>query len=167
MLNILPGHILNLNMPDVLIAILVLTAIFWCILLFLYFRYKHFRKRIHFKLEAENVISMHKQKDIERQMQALAKGNKDVRLMRYNFVLDDYNQIAYKSLNKIRNSITGVPSDIIALIPAARWLFDNYQMMYRQIKKVRSSGTSYEVLPILKNKEYMGYPRVYILAKSW
>lgn len=166
MLNILPGHILNLNMPDVLIAILVLTAIFWCILLFLYFRYKHFRKRIHFKLEAENVISMHKQKDIERQMQALAKGNKDVRLMRYNFVLDDYNQIAYKSLNKIRNSITGVPSDIIALIPAARWLFDNYQMMYRQIKKVRSSGTSYEVLPILKNKEYMGYPRVYILAKK-
>jgi len=153
-------------MPDGLIAILILTAIFWCILLFLYFRYKHLRKRIHFKLEAEDNLSMHKPKDIIQQIAALAAEHKDVKLMRYNFVLDDYNQVAYKRLNKIRKSITGVPSDIIALIPAARWLFENYQMMYRQIKKVRSSGTSYEVLPILKARQYRGYPRVYILAKK-
>jgi len=165
-LNILAGGTFLLNIPDGLIALLVLTAIFWCILIFLYFRYKHFRKRIHFKLEEESTISAYKQKDIEKQMLALASKHKDVKLMRYNFVLDDYNQIAYKRLNKIRNSITGVPADIIALIPAARWLFDNYQMMYRQIKKVRSSGTSYEVLPILKTKEYRGYPRVYVLAKK-
>jgi len=165
-LNILLGHGFFLKMPDGLIAILVLTAIFWCILLFLYFRYKHLRKRIHFQLEAEDKIRMYKPKDIRRQMLELAAGHKDVRLMRYNFVLDDYNQVAYKRLNQIRNSITSVPSDIIALIPAARWLFDNYQMMYRQIKKVRSSGTSYEVLPILKAKQYRGYPRVYILAKK-
>lgn len=166
MLNILVGRGFFLNMPDEWIAILVLTVICWCILLFLYFRYKHFRKQIHFKLEAEDGNTIYKPKDIQRQIMALAAGHKDVRLMRYNFALDDYNQVAYKRLNKIRKSITGVPSDIIALIPAARWLFDNYQMMYRQIKKVRSSGTSYEVLPILKNREYRGYPRVYILAKK-
>jgi DNA-binding Xre family transcriptional regulator len=121
---------------------------------------------VHFNLEAADSKATLKSKDIEQQIFALAAGHRDVKLMRYNFVLDDYNQIAYKRLNSIRNSITGVPSDIIALIPAARWLFDNYQMMYRQIKKVRTSGTSYEVLPILKAEEYRGYPRVYILAKK-
>jgi len=165
-LNILLGYRFFLNMPDRLIAILVLTAIFWCILVFLYIRYRHLRKRIHFQMETEDTISMYKPEDIRRQMLALAAEHKDVRLMRYNFVLDDYNQVAYKRLNKIRKSITAVPSDIIAMIPAARWLFDNYQMMYRQIKKVRSSGTSYEVLPILKARQYRGYPRVYILAKK-
>ena len=166
MLNILLGHVFSLNRPDGLIAILVLTAIFWCFLLLLYFRFRHLRRRMHFQPEDEDKAILYKPGEIRRQMLALAAEHKDVRLMRYNFVLDDYNQVAYKKLNKIRKSIMTVPSDIIALIPAARWLFDNYQMMYRQIKKVRSSGTSYEILPILKAQPYRGYPRVYILARK-
>jgi hypothetical protein len=57
-------------------------------------------------------------------------------------------------------------SDILSLIPAARWLFDNFQMMYREIKKVRTSGTSYAILPILITKQYRGFPRIYIVAKK-
>ena len=121
---------------------------------------------MHFQPEDEDKAILYKPGEIRRQMLALAAEHKDVRLMRYNFVLDDYNQVAYKKLNKIRKSIMTVPSDIIALIPAARWLFDNYQMMYRQIKKVRSSGTSYEILPILKAQPYRGYPSVYTGQKN-
>ena len=78
-------------------------------------------------------------KEWEQEMIELALDHKDVKPMRYNFVLDDYNQIAYKRLNRIRNYISEISSDIITLIPAARWLFDNFQMLYREIKNVRTS----------------------------
>lgn len=166
MLIDLEGQGFLINLPEGIIAFLILSAILWCILLFLYYRYNHFRKRVHFTLDSPDIKYMVNQKEKELQMAKLASSHKNVKLMRYNFVLDDYNQIAYKKLNYIRNSISAVPSEIIALIPAARWLFDNFQMMYREIKKVRTSGTSYEVLPILKSKEFRGYPRIYIVAKK-
>lgn len=160
------GHGFLFNLPEGIIAFLILSAILWCILLFMYYRYNHFRKRVHYTLNSPDTMDMVSRKERELAMQRLAQGHSCVRLMRYNFVLDDYNQIAYKKLNLLRNSISEVPSEIIALIPAARWLFDNFQMMYREIKKVRTSGTSYEVLPILRSKDVRGYPRVYIVAKK-
>ncbi len=105
-------------------------------------------------------------KDWEQQMMDLTKHHQNMKLMRYNFVLGDYNQTAYKKLNQIRSSISEISSDLIALIPAARWLFDNFQMLYREIKKVRTTGTSYEILPILRTKAYRGYPRIYVVAKK-
>ncbi|MEY8353883.1 glucoamylase family protein [Lachnospiraceae bacterium 54-53] len=96
----------------------------------------------------------------------LAESHRQVRLGGYSFVLNDYNQAAYKKLNKIRNRISAVSTDIISLIPAARWLFDNFQMLYREIKKVRTSGTGYAALPVLKGKEYRNFPRIYIVAKK-
>lgn len=155
-----------INMPAGIIAFLILIALIFCILLFLYYRFNHFRKKIHFSLDTPEIKEIIGTKEREQQMRELAADQRCVKLMRYNFVLDDYNQIAYKKLNRIRSSISGVSSEIIALIPAARWLFDNFQMMYREIKKVRTSGTSYEVLPILKSAEYKGYPRIYIVAKK-
>ncbi|MFT4144277.1 MAG: glucoamylase family protein [Mobilitalea sp.] len=99
-------------------------------------------------------------------MAKLSESHKHVKLLRFNFMLVNSNKIAYKKLKRIRKNISEISSDIISLIPAARWLFDNFQMMYREIKKVRISGTSYEVLPILRTKEYRGYPRIYVVAKK-
>uniref|UniRef100_UPI000AFCC70D hypothetical protein n=1 Tax=Clostridium sp. NkU-1 TaxID=1095009 RepID=UPI000AFCC70D len=96
----------------------------------------------------------------------LAESHSQVKLVGHSFVLNDYNQAAYKKLNKIRDSISSVSTDIISLIPAARWLFDNFQMLYREIKKVRTSGTSYAVLPVLESKEYRNFPRIYVVAKK-
>ncbi|MDF2905943.1 MAG: conserved rane protein of unknown function [Herbinix sp.] len=105
-------------------------------------------------------------KDWEQRMRELASGHKDVKLTRYNSILDKNNQIAYKRLNQIRDNISELSTDIISLIPAARWLFDNYQMLYREIKKFRASGTSYELLPILRSGENKGFPRIYVVAKN-
>ena len=102
----------------------------------------------------------------EQRMRELASGHIEVKLTRYNSVLDKNNQIAYKKLNQIRNNISELSTDIITLIPAARWLFDNYQMLYREIKKFRASGTSYELLPILVSGKNKGYPRIYVVAKN-
>ncbi|MEY8357143.1 glucoamylase family protein [Lachnospiraceae bacterium 54-53] len=144
----------------------MIIAALSCILVFIYYRFIHFRKRVNLPADITSINDILGQKEREQQMVNMAKNHKQVRLMRYNFVLGDYNKIAYKKLNQIRNNVSEIPADIIALIPAARWLFDNFQMMYREIKKVRTSGTSYEMLPILRTKEYRGYPRIYMVAKK-
>ncbi len=155
-----------INMPVGLKVLLSVIILIWCTILFLYYRFSHFRKKVYFNINTVEKLGTLGVKDWEQQMRELAASHRQIKLMKYNFVLDDYNQIAYKKLNRIRANISAISSDIITLIPAARWLFDNFQMMYREIKKVRTSGTSYEVLPILKTREYRGYPRVYILAKK-
>ncbi|ROR27116.1 putative glucoamylase [Mobilisporobacter senegalensis] len=152
-----------INMPEITRVIIILIILACLVLMMLYFRFNHYRKRVNIK--SIGITDKFGPKEWEQQMRDLALDHKDVKPMRFNFVLDDYNQIAYKRLNRIRNNISGVSADIIALIPAARWLFDNFQMLYREIKNVRNSGTSYEILPILRNKEFGGFPRIYIVAK--
>ena len=105
-------------------------------------------------------------KEWEKQMVSLSLIHKDVKWMRYNFIVGNYNQEAYKKLNQIRCTISDINSDIIALIPSARWLFDNFQMMYREIKKVKTTGTSYERLPVLRSGEYRSFPRIYVIARK-
>lgn len=151
-------------MPETTEVILILAILGFSVLMMLYFRFHHYSRRINIKsLES---IDKSGPKEWEQQMITLALTHKKVRSMKFNFVLNDYNQIAYKRLNRIRNKISFVSEDMIALIPAARWLFDNFQMLYREIKNVNSSGAGYEVLPILRDKEFRGFPRIYIVAKK-
>ena len=155
----------NINSLFLLIVLLILISLFCFVLLMLYYRLSHFGKKVNF-----SICSLKEDKlspsEWEKQMLDLAKSHNQVRLTGYNFVLNDYNQVAYKKLNKIRDSISAVSTDIISLIPAARWLFDNFQMLYREIKKVPTSGTGYAVLPVLKGKEYRNFPRIYVVAKK-
>jgi hypothetical protein len=155
-----------INSTFQIIVLFLLLAFIGFIILLLYYRFNHFGKKISFPLKLQNGEEKPGPKEWESQMRELASAHKEVRLIRYSFVLDDYNQIAYKKLNKIRDRISRLSADIISLIPAARWLFDNFQMMYREIKKVRTSGTSYAILPILKGKEHRGFPRIYVVAKK-
>ncbi len=155
-----------INSPFRIIILIILIALIIFILALLYLRFNHLGKRVHFPMQEDGADKKYGPREWEKQMLALAETHKEVSLFRYSFVLDDYNQIAYKKLNKIRDTISELSTDIISLIPAARWLFDNFQMMYREIKKVRTSGNSYEVLPILKTKEYRGFPRIYVVAKK-
>ncbi len=153
------------NLVQVIVLVLLLIFIGF-ILLLLYYRFSHFGKRVDFHEPPGKEEEKLCPKDWEKQMLELAESHDQVKLIRYSFVLDDYNQIAYKKLNRIRDSISEMSSDILSLIPAARWLFDNFQMMYREIKKVRTSGTSYAILPILMTKQYRGFPRIYVVAKK-
>lgn len=146
------------------IALIVFVLI--CILIFINHRLIHFRKKRNLIAELTGTKEILGQKEWVQMMIDMAKTHNHVKTIKYDNVLGDYNKTAYKKLNQIRNNISEIPADIIALIPAARWLFDNFQMMYREIKKVRVSGTSYEVLPILGIKEYRGYPRIYMVAKK-
>jgi hypothetical protein len=147
--------------------ILLILAASICLVLFvLYYRRYHFSKKVRFPACFQGEENKFDPNEWEKQMLELAETHSQVKLVGHSFVLNDYNQAAYKKLNKIRDSISAVSADIISLIPAARWLFDNFQMLYREIKKVRTSGTSYAVLPVLKGKEYRNFPRIYVVAKK-
>jgi len=123
-------------------------------------------KRGYKPIRSEKSKEMLGPKEWEQQMFNLARGHQNVKWMKYNGIVSQYNHEAYKNLNCIRTSISKVSSDIIALIPSARWLFDNFQMMYREIKKVKTIGAKDQTLPILKSGEYRGYPRIYVLARK-
>ncbi|WP_455717361.1 glucoamylase family protein, partial [Anaerosporobacter sp.] len=144
----------------------LIVAALICILLLIYYRFIHYEKRVSLPTKFTRVNNILGQKEWEQQMEDLANTHKNVKIMRHNFVLSVCSKIAHKKLNLIRNNISEISTDIITMIPAARWLFDNFQMMYREIKKVSNSGTSYEVLPILRTKEYRGFPRIYVVAKK-
>ncbi|WP_164473053.1 glucoamylase family protein [Clostridium sp. E02] len=136
------------------------------VLFLLYSRYHHSGRVVHFPLDVIEEGEKPGPGEWEREMLDLAENHTQVRLTGYSFVLNDYNHAAHKRLNQIRDSISVLSTDLIALIPSARWLYDNFQMLYREIKKVRTSGTSYAVLPILKTKEHKNFPRIYVVAKK-
>lgn len=102
----------------------------------------------------------------EQEMRKISREHKRVKWMFYNPIIEIRNQRAYKRINKIRKIFAAVSSDIIALIPAARWLFDNFPMIYRELKKVKTTGTSRKQLPVLLDGAYKGYPRIYIVARK-
>ena len=166
MLILLEGINFYINSPFLLVVLLILLALICFVLLMLYYRFYHFGKKVKFPIYSLGDGDKPGPGEWEKQMLDLAESHSQARLIGYSFVLNDYNQAAYKKLNKIRKSISALSTDIISMIPAARWLFDNFQMMYREIKKVRTSGTSYAVLPILKAKEYRNFPRIYVVAKK-
>lgn len=151
-------------LPELTVSLIIIFL--FIILLLIYYRFIHFRFRVHLPPEFTNTNDNVGQREWEQQMAKLSENHKHVKLSSFNFMLVSSNKTAYKHLKRIRKNISEISSDIISLIPAARWLFDNFQMMYREIKKVRISGTSYEVLPILQTKEYRGYPRIYVVAKK-
>lgn len=154
------NEILNrIGMVPILVVLIV--GMLWL----LYLRFHLTWKKVNFPIASFQSTKMPGPKEWEQTMGDFAKNHNNVTPAKFNFVLDDYNQVAYKKLNKIRDKISGMSTEVIILIPAARWLFDNFQMMYREIKRIRTSGTSYEILPILKEKEYRGFPRIYLVAK--
>lgn len=154
--------IVNMKMW-IIFAILIFCVA--CFLFCLYYRFIYSRKSVEIQSESNNFAYIPGPKEWEKQMIELSAKHHKVSRKRYNFVLEDRNKLAHRKLNRIRNTISDISADIIALIPAARWLFDNYQILYREIKKENTIDTSNR-LPILRKKEYRGNPRVYVLAKK-
>ncbi len=156
----------DIDSPPLPVILLILILLLGLVLSLLYYRFRNFGKKVDFSVRSPEKGDRPGPGEWEKQMLDLAESHSQVKLTGYSFVLNDHNQAAYQKLNKIRNSISAVSADIISLIPAARWLFDNFQMLYREIKKVRTLGIGYAVLPILKGKEYRNFPRIYVVAKK-
>jgi len=97
------------------------------------------------------------------QMTRLSGKLTQVRWQKHNLVISHSKKI-HKQMNEIRERIEEMPSDLLTLIPSARWLIDNFQMIYREIKKLNFSSTGRSPLPVLKAGQWKGLPRVYVIA---
>ncbi len=104
--------------------------------------------------------------DWEGDLRRLAISHREVKRKKYSFFLSNFNRVLYNKINRIRFSISKMSAGIITVIPSARWLFDNFQMIYREVKKIKATGRDYLALPVLLSTEYRGYPRIYVLAKK-
>lgn len=149
--------------PTFTFGLFLLVSILFFV--FFYYRYLHRVKMMFLPIETMQTKVKLSRSELERQMLNLSGTHKNVKWMKYNLVISNRNQIAYRNLNKIRNTLSKVSPEIIALIPAARWLFDNFQMLYRELKKVKTTGTSRKIIPILQDGEFRGYPRIYVAAR--
>lgn len=154
------------NVTNGLLIFGSLLILFVGIFIFYYSRYSRMRKRIILPVEISNTEKMLAPHELEQQMRNLSQTHKNVKWGKYNFFISDRNQAAYRELNKIRDTLSEVSPEIIVLIPAARWLFDNFQMLYSEIKKVKATVNIHGRLPVLKEGKYKGYPRIYVIARE-
>ena len=83
---------------------------------------------------------------------------------RKHSIIVRHSKTIHNEMNVIRAKIEKIPSDIITLIPSARWLIDNFQLIYREIKKLNFSTTGYARVPVLKSSQWKGLPRIYVIA---
>jgi cellobiose phosphorylase len=144
----------------------VFALIFFAVIVALFYRNIFLKKRAH--LHIDHIGSSHplNAAESDQHMKALAEIHQNVKYRRYNFIVGVRNQKAYDHLNEIRLFLENASSDIISLIPAARWIFDNFYMMHRELKKIKTTGTSQKKLPIITDGEFVGYPRIYVVARE-
>ncbi len=149
-----------------IIKITLLIILILGILLYLYYRLVYSRRCVELPKTESDLSHIPGPHEWEKQMEDLSLSHHNVVRHKYSFVLADRNKLVQKKLDKIRTTISEIPPDIISLIPSARWLFDNYQIMYREIEKESMCDISYKKLSIMKSKQYWGYPRIYLVAKN-
>lgn len=134
--------------------------------LFLFCQSLYCRKKAYSVMRAVTETKILGSDDLERMMFEFAPANKKVKLKRFNFTIKYRSDIAYRELNKIRDALSRVSPEIITLVPAARWLFDNFQIMYRELKKFNAADICEKRFPILLEGEFKGFPRVYAVAQK-
>ncbi len=81
-------------------------------------------------------------------------------------IIHDIQWRVYLNLQYIRRQLKQTPARTIALIPASLWLFDNYNLIYREIKRLQGSGSLRPLsrLPLLTVSSRRCYPRIYLIA---
>lgn len=134
--------------------------------LFLFCQSLYCRKKAYSVMRAVTETKILGSDDLERMMFEFAPANKKVKLKRFNFTIKYRSDIAYRELNEIRDALSRVSPEIITLVPAARWLFDNFQIMYRELKKFNAADICEKRFPILLEGEFKGFPRVYAVAQK-
>ncbi|HSK69122.1 MAG TPA: hypothetical protein VLA21_07655, partial [Candidatus Limnocylindria bacterium] len=99
------------------------------------------------------------------QLAALAARLTRVRWKKSGLVVTHSRRVLAR-MNAIRSRVEEVPSDIIRLVPSAIWVIDNFQMMYREIKKLTFSTSGYSPIPVLRDTGWKGKPRIYAIAQK-
>ncbi len=104
--------------------------------------------------------------ECKKYIKILAKQQVPTKNRRYNLEIRFLIEKAEKHINELRECLRGTHSSIISLVPAARWLFDNFYMVSREIMKEENDITGIKKLPVIIKGENKGYPRIFVLARA-
>lgn len=124
------------------------------------------RKLTHAFTSNSNSTHTFSAKEREKLIKQLARAQKNVCSCKYNHTMMYLTDYAYKHLRKIRRQLSGASSEIITLVPAARWIFDNYYTLYTELKKIQGANGRKRSMWILSSGAGKGYPRVYMIARE-
>ena len=74
----------------------------------------------------------------------------------------------YLRLQFVRRKLSKVPAEYITMIPSSLWLFENFHLLYRELKKFQAAGGAnrFRALPVINHGKGKGYPRIYALARE-
>jgi len=102
----------------------------------------------------------------EKMMRRLAK-KQVLRRRKHSSVLKNAQWRIYLNLQSVRRQLSKTPARTISTIPASLWIFDNYNLLYREIKKLHGTGVMRELsqLPNLETGLSKSCPRIYIIAR--
>lgn len=73
---------------------------------------------------------------------------------------------AFESLKAVRKTLENASPEILSVIPSARWLCDNFSLIYQKIKSLETGEFHSGNLPLLKIGMYRGYPRIYAICRQ-
>ncbi|MDW7656829.1 MAG: glucoamylase family protein, partial [Bacillota bacterium] len=142
---------------------LILLALIWIVLQAV--RKHYVRKHIWPSgIEIQNGMNA---REAARHMRETGRRHSSVKLSR-NSVISRIHWSIYLNLKYIRHQLSKVPADIILMIPASLWLFDNFYLLYKEVKKVQETGgtSRFRKLPVLTEGPGKKYPRIYVLARE-
>jgi len=80
----------------------------------------------------------------ESMMRELAK-KQILRKRRHSSILRNARRRIYLNLQSVRRQLKRTPANTISTIPASLWIFDNYNLLYREIKKLQGTGKRNEL----------------------
>ena len=75
-------------------------------------------------------------------------------------------QTAFDSLKSVRKTLENASPEILSVIPSARWLCDNFSLIYQKIKSLETGEFHSGSLPLLRSGLYRGYPRIYAICRQ-
>ena len=103
----------------------------------------------------------------ENLMRELAK-KQILRKRKHSSILRNAQRRIYLNLQSVRRQLKRTPANTISTIPASLWIFDNYNLLYREIKKLQGTGKLHKLsrLPTLETGFWKSCPRLYIIARE-
>nr|MBP8988889.1 hypothetical protein [Clostridia bacterium] len=115
----------------------------------------------------ERQVSDLNEQEARQHMRQIAQQHKHARRAKSG-VIRSVHQSVYFRLKLLRYQLRKTPVEIIAIMPASLWVFENYHLLYRELKNFQAVGGSrrFSRLPRLNDGPAKGYPRVYALAKE-
>lgn len=153
-----------------------LSYLLWlafCILLYRVLRlaFGFFRHRNARLLVWPYLLSPHAGKDEDsaaEHIRQMAQGHKAVLRRGGNAMLRYVRLHLYLSLQHLRLQLNRSPADIILMIPASLRLFDNFHLIYSEMKKLQESRGALRALrfPVVVEGTARSYPRIYALAQE-